>query len=150
MDDRIFAFVKPWSMDFADDIFTWLRQPGQLIWRRDISSVPLEVIAQHYAHLQGEPYYEPMIRDIAGKRILIGVFAGDQGDYVQARDAIRETYDPYILPTDQHDRNSVHVSASPADFHREEGIWQGLLGFRTEYQKGRYVHVPTARFINHD
>jgi len=124
---QLIVLIKPWCVEYAEDIFAELGRHGTRLKTAKVEEVPLEVIAQHYEAHQGEEYYKPMIDDLAGKPIVVALYEGDRKEFERLKEEIRTKYAPEIPLHPVHQRSALHTSVTEEESLHEINVWAAYL-----------------------
>lgn len=123
----ILTFVKPWIIHKGEDILERFDRVGEREKTVLVETVPLEVIAEHYAVHREKPFFDAMIKDMAGKPLLLALYEGEQWLFSSVKEAVRQEFDPLFDPHPGYERNAVHVSANPLEYLWERDVWAPYL-----------------------
>ena len=141
--ENTLVMIKPDHYEFADEIILQLDFNAIRTNLGRVSSIPREVIREHYLPLKGEPFYEYMTEYFVGKPTVIAVYTGNNiinkmremignTDPIKAgKDTIRGKYseDSLQLATLEKRplKNVIHASESLEEALREIKVWERFL-----------------------
>jgi nucleoside diphosphate kinase len=124
---EIFVMVNPWAIPWCEEILSDINEHGRQLRRARVPAVPESIARDHYSHKAGEPYFEPMIRGLAGQSVEIAIYGGDVIEFNALKPVIRGRYDPRFLPAHDFLRRAVHISDSDEAAAKEIGLWKGFF-----------------------
>ncbi len=120
---RLLAMIKPWGINYLDDILERLDKHGRLVKLAKVDQISLEDISAHYAILRSRENFNHMIMDFVGLPAVLAIYVGDQELFDTLKDRIREEYDAKVPVNPNHKRNVLHISNSEEEYLREMQIW---------------------------
>lgn len=139
MEEKTLVIIKPDGLvkSLTGNILSRLSETKLKIIAAKVLKVPRELAAEHYRHLQDEPFFEELLKYIMGelhtKRVMALVYQGEdaiakvrticgatnpeEADSVSIRGAYGR------ITTDGVFENVIHASANTEDAEREIVLW---------------------------
>ncbi len=98
MINKIFVMIKPWNMQYSEEILAKLDKVGKRLETKAIESIPREPIVIQHSKYQKEPFFQLLIDDLAGKPCVIGLYTGTQNEFDKQKSILREIFGKNIPP----------------------------------------------------
>lgn len=121
--DFVFLMINPWVIDFAHAIIDRFDQIGNRLRLAFVPQIPLDVIANQYKDSNRQPFFMPLIYDLAEKPAVIAIYHGDMPGLLSTKREVREAYASHIEPILAYRRDAVHTSVNRYEFNRESKLW---------------------------
>ncbi|MCF7866972.1 hypothetical protein K9L67_05505 [Candidatus Woesearchaeota archaeon] len=123
--NKILVMIKPWCVNYKDDILSEFDKIGDRIKEKTIGSVSLENITNHYYSdsVKSRSNYTEMIIDYVGEKVVLAIYEGSMNEFNNLKEDIRKKYASKINFNPNHVRNAVHVSDSSKAYLKESEAW---------------------------
>ena len=124
---RIFIMIKPWVINYSENIFCELDMIGKRLETKVIESIPKEAVRLQHIKYKDESFFQLMINDLTGQQGIIALYEGDQDTFNRQKAILRERFGKDIVPLPPLKRNALHISASEQEFYKDFNAWRNYL-----------------------
>lgn len=135
---NLLLIIKPDGLEYTNQILKEMGQYGKLHNLVITPQLPREQLEEHYAHIKGQPFFEPTIDYMMSGPVILGILTcTDESDITRARAALGATNPANALPNTLRGRfgtidgdivkNVAHLSDSHDAGAREIEIWNDIL-----------------------
>lgn len=124
---RIFVMIKPWCINYSENIFCELDMIGERLETKAIESIPKEAVRLQHIEYKDASFFQLMINDLTGQQGVIALYEGDQDAFNRQKAILRERFGKDIVPLPPLKRNVLHISASEQEFDRDFNAWRDYL-----------------------
>lgn len=123
MDEKLFLMIKPWALNFYEEILANFRDAGKLESFCFIPQLPQEAIIKTYSEHKGKIYFEPFMKDHLSQSGIIAVYSGNLDHFLEIKKDIRKKFLNVVQQPSFYVRNPIHTSVNSEEYKRCMEIW---------------------------